>query len=218
MSDVVDTVRVLVVDDQPWVRVGLQELLGLEPGLEVAAALEGGEAALAWLAENRVDVALVDVRMPGMDGVELARRLKERGDPVRCVLLTTFEEEDLMVAGLEAGVDGYLLKDVSVEMLSRAIRRVARGERFIQPRVAETLAAALRRRPEPAPPPEALTPREREVLALLARSLSNKEIARALELTPGTVKVHVSSILAKLGARDRREAVARAVEAGALDD
>jgi DNA-binding NarL/FixJ family response regulator len=197
------SVRVLIVDDQPWVRVGLRELLGVQPGLSVVGVLESGEA-----------VVLMDVRMPGLGGIEAARRLKAAGGPP-VILLTTFEEEGDMVAGLQAGASGYLLKDSSVEGLRDAIERVARGERVVQPRVAEVLAAALERLGAGAEV-HSLTPREREILVLLAQDLSNKAVAARLRLTEGTVKVHVSNILGKLGVANRSEAVRLARAAGLL--
>ncbi|ADV67099.1 response regulator [Deinococcus maricopensis] len=212
-------IRVLVVDDQPWVRVGLRTLLDLEEGVSVAAEAASGEDAVAWVDAHPgdVDVVLMDVRMPGMGGVEATAQLRARsGPPV--VLLTTFEEEDAMVGGLQAGASGYLLKDVDVVTLRDTIVRVARGERYVQPRVAEVLADALsRERRGVTVTPERLTPRETEILALIARGLANKRIAQALTLTEGTVKVHVSNILGKLGATDRLDAVRVAREAGLLD-
>lgn len=201
----VEPIRVLVADDQPWVRVGLKTLLELEEGLSVVGECDSGEAVLEWLAANRADVVLLDIRMPGAGGIATAERLQN--SEVGVILLTTFEEEEDMIAGLRSGA-GYLLKDVSVEELVTAIVRTARGERVIQPRISEFLADRLaKRRVPPEPVAEKLTPRETEILALLARQLSNKRIAKALNLTEGTVKVHVSSILSKLGAADRGQAV-----------
>lgn len=221
MTESAHLVRVLVVDDQPWVRVGLRTLLDLEDGFEVVGVLERGEDALAWLDDRPrgADVVLLDVRMPGIGGIETARRLAQRSLGVGVLLLTTFEEEDDMVAGLQSGAAGYLLKDVSVETLVMAVRRVASGERYIQPRVSEALAEALQRkqRSESAPA-ERLTGREREVLALVASGLSNKRIAQALKLTEGTIKVHVSSILSKLQVQDRLGAVRRGVALGLLEE
>lgn len=210
-------VTVLVVDDQPWVRVGLATLLERDPRLQVVGNVESGEAALAFFEAASADVVLMDVRMPGMGGVRAASELQARRG-ARVILLTTFEEEDDMIAGLTSGVAGYLLKDVPIETLRDTVVRVARGERYVQPSVAEKLARALARRAEPTPlhEPDALTPRERDVLALIARGLANKRIASALNLSESTVKVHVSNVLAKLGARDRLEAVQLALSAGLL--
>ncbi|PYE55455.1 LuxR family two component transcriptional regulator [Deinococcus yavapaiensis KR-236] len=208
---------VLVVDDQPWVRVGLATLLERDARLKVIGDVESGEAALAFFEASRADVVLMDVRMPGMGGVRAASELRQRHG-ARVILLTTFEEEDDMIAGLTAGVAGYLLKDVPIETLRDTVVRVAGGERYVQPSVAEKLALALARRSEPTPThaPELLTRRERDVLALVARGLANKRIASALGLSESTVKVHVSNVLAKLGARDRLEAVQLALSSGLL--
>ncbi len=219
MADVAEPntpITLLIVDDQPWVRVGLETLLNRGNSLAVLGAVDSGEAALAWFGHRRADVVLMDVRMPGMGGVRAAGELQARFG-ARVMLLTTFEDEVDMVAGLTAGVAGYLLKDVSVQTLRDAIVRVARGERYVQPSVAHKLAEALAVRVSQAPSPsEGLTPREREVLALIARGLANKRIAGALSLSESTVKVHVSNILAKLGARDRLEAVQLAMSLGLL--
>ncbi|MBB6097575.1 DNA-binding NarL/FixJ family response regulator [Deinobacterium chartae] len=212
-------VRVLVVDDQPWVRVGLSTLLGLEEGIEVIGEADSGEAALEKLGSGlETDVVLMDIRMPGMGGIEATRQLRARHPDLGVVLLTTFEEEEDMVAGLQAGASGYLLKDVSVETLRSTIERVAQGERYIQPRVAQFLADALaRKRSSPEVQPERLTPREVEIVSLIAKGLPNKRIAQALSLTEGTVKVHVSNILSKLGAADRLEAARIALDAGLIE-
>ncbi len=211
------TVRVLVVDDQPWVRVGLRELLNVQLDVRVVGEAESGGAALTWLEEGRCDVVLMDVRMPGLGGIEAARQLALRGGPP-VVLLTTFEDTAEMIAGLQAGAHGYLLKDTSIEALTDAIRRVARGERVVQPRVADVLAEALAQRTAQAQVVGTLTPREAEVLALLARGLSNKRLASTLGVSAGTVKVHVSNLLAKLKVTDRAEAVRAARQAGLLPD
>ena len=218
MGEPAETTRLVVVDDQPWVRVGLETLLNLQTGLEVVAALESGEALLAWLEHSKADVVLLDVRMPGLGGIETARRLKKRYPKLPVLLLTTFEDEDDMVAGLRVGVSGYVLKDVSVEVLTTAVTRLGRGERFIHPRVSEVLAEALEHAQQPpAILLDKLTPRETEVLTLIARDLSNKRIAEALAVSEGTIKVHVSSILSKLGVADRQDAVAKALQVGLLD-
>ena len=217
MGEPAETIRLVVVDDQPWVRVGLETLLNLEPGLEVVAVLESGEALLAWLEHSKADVVLLDVRMPGLGGIETARRLKKRYPKLPVLLLTTFEDEADMVAGLRVGVSGYVLKDVSVEVLRAAVTRLSQGERYIHPRVSEVLAEALEQAQQPpAVLLDKLTPRETEVLALVAKALSNKRIAEALAVSEGTVKVHVSSILSKLGVADRQSAVATALQLGLL--
>nr|WP_246351096.1 response regulator transcription factor [Deinobacterium chartae] len=194
-------------------------MLGLEEGIEVIGEADSGEAALEKLGSGlETDVVLMDIRMPGMGGIEATRQLRARHPDLGVVLLTTFEEEEDMVAGLQAGASGYLLKDVSVETLRSTIERVAQGERYIQPRVAQFLADALaRKRSSPEVQPERLTPREVEIVSLIAKGLPNKRIAQALSLTEGTVKVHVSNILSKLGAADRLEAARIALDAGLIE-
>lgn len=185
MDSLTTTIRLVIVDDQPWVRHGLQGLLCLEPDFEILAAFANGESLLEWLGSNSTDVVLMDVRMPGLGGIETVQRLPR---PIPVLLLTTFEQDEDMVAGLASGAMGYVLKDISLEQLTTAIRRVAGGERYIQPRVAEVLAHALKRERQQAIQLINLTTRETEVLRLMAQNLSNKRIAKALNLSEGTVK------------------------------
>lgn len=200
-------IRVLLVDDQPLVRAGLRALLGAEPDLEIVGEAKGGPEALTWLEEQQADVVLLDIRMPGLSGVDVTRRLSGRPSP-RVILLTTFDDERDIAAGLAAGAQGFLLKDASGEEIAAAIRRVMKGERYIQPVVAQTLREILAYQgPLAAAPHEPLTPRELEVLALIARGMSNKRIASSLAISDNTVKVHVARILAKLGAADRLAAL-----------
>ena len=196
--------------------MGLKTLLSLKERLEVVAELERGEELIIWLDEHTADVVLLDIRMPGLGGIETARCLREKHPELAIILLTTFEEENNMVAGLRIGVSGYLLKDVSVETLVAAIERVAQGERYIHPRVSEVLAEALEGKRHTEILVDKLTPRETEVLALITNDLSNKRIAEALGLSEATVKAHISSILSKLNVSDRRGAVAKAVELSML--
>ncbi len=214
-------IRVLLVDDQRLMREGLRILLELEPDLEVVGEAGDGQAALAAYAALRPDVVLMDVRMPGMDGVEATRRLRERWPEARVIILTTFDNDEYVFEGLRAGALGYLLKDVSGQELAEAVRTVAAGGALIEPSVARKVLAEFARLAPPARPIEAglstpLSEREREVLRLLALGLTNREIATRLHLAEGTVKNYVTSILQKLGVRDRTQAALRAREMGLL--
>lgn len=214
-----EPIRVLLVDDQKLMRQGLRVLLELEPDLEVAGEAEDGQEALEAYARLEPDVVLMDIRMPGMDGVEATWRLRERWPEARVVILTTFDDDEYIFEGLRAGALGYLLKDVSGEELAEAVRTVAEGGALIEPSVARKVVAEFARLAPPARPPEEglpepLTEREREVVELLASGLTNREIAARLHLAEGTVKNYVSSILQKLGVRDRTQAAVRARELG----
>jgi len=225
-----EPIRVLLVDDQTLLRQSFERLLELErPGLRVVATAADGQEAVAAVerlaAEGHAPhVVLMDVRMPRLDGVEATRQITARWPEVRIVMLTTFDDEEYIVEGLRAGAKGYLLKDASSEQLVQAIRAVRRGESPLQPSVAAKLVARIARSQESAPPPapapaypqttgssagmplDDLTEREREILRLLAKGESNREIGEALFITEGTVKNHVSNILSKLGLRDRTQA------------
>ncbi len=214
-------IRVLLVDDQRLMRDGLRVLLELEPDLEVVGEAEDGETALEAYAALQPDVVLMDIRMPGMDGVEATRRIRERWPEARVIILTTFDDDAYVFEGLRAGALGYLLKDVSGGELAGAIRVVAAGGALIQPTVARKVVAEFARLAPPARPvgdglPEPLSEREQEVLRLLARGLTNREIAAHLCLAEGTVKNYVTSILQKLGVRDRTQAALRARDIGLL--
>ena len=216
-----ELIRVLLVDDQKLMREGLRVLLEMEPDLEVVGEAEDGQAALAAYAEHQPDVVLMDIRMPGMDGVEATRRLRERWPDARVIILTTFDDDEYVFEGLRAGALGYLLKDVSGHELAEAVRTVAGGGALIEPSVARKVVAEFARLAPPARPPDAglaepLTEREQEILHLLAQGLSNREIAQQLFLAEGTVKNYVTSILQKLGVRDRTQAALRARELGLL--
>ncbi len=216
-----DSIRVLLVDDQRLLREGLRILLELEPDLEIVGEAEEGQGALSAYAELRPQVVLMDVRMPGMDGVEATRRLRDRWPEARVIILTTFDDDEYVFEGLRAGACGYLLKDVSGRDLAAAIRTVAAGGVLIEPSVARKVVDEFARL---APPhrsageglPEPLSEREQEILVLLAQGLSNREISEHLVLAPGTVKNYVTTILQKLGARDRTQAALRAHELGLL--
>jgi DNA-binding NarL/FixJ family response regulator len=216
-----DKIRVLLVDDQRLMREGLRTLLELEPDLQVASEAGDGQAALDAYARLEPDVVLMDVRMPGMDGVEATRRLLERWPGARVVILTTFDDDASVFEGLRAGALGYLLKDVSGQELAEAVRTVAGGGALIEPSVARRVLAEFARLAPPARPPdtglaEPFSEREREVVRLLAAGLSNREIGERLCLAEGTVKNYVTSILQKLGARDRTQAALRAREMGLI--
>jgi DNA-binding NarL/FixJ family response regulator len=216
-----DEIRILLVDDQRLMREGLRILLELESDLRIAGEAEDGEAALAAYEELRPDVVLMDVRMPGMDGVEATWRLRERWPEARIVILTTFDDDEYVFEGLRAGALGYLLKDVSGHDLAEAVRTVAAGGALIDPSVARKVVAEFARVAPPARAPDAgldepLSEREQEVLNLLAHGHSNREIAGQLCLAEGTVKNYVTAILQKLGARDRTQAAIRARELGLL--
>ena len=214
-----DLVRVLLVDDQKLMREGLRILLELEPNLEVAGEAADGQAAIESYSALQPDVVLMDIRMPGMDGVEATWRLRERWPQARVIILTTFDDDEYVFEGLRAGALGYLLKDVSGQELAEAVRTVAAGGALVEPSVARKVLAEFSRLAPPARSageglPEPLTQREREVLQLLARGLRNREIAERLTLAEGTVKNHVTNILQKLGVRDRTQAAVRARDLG----
>ena len=216
-----DPIRILLVDDQRLMREGLRILLELEADLKVVGEAENGEAALEVYAVLHPDVVLMDVRMPGMDGVETTWRLRERWPEARVIILTTFDDDEYVFEGLRAGALGYLLKDVSGHDLAEAVRTVAVGGALIEPSVARKVVAEFARLARPARPPETglpepLSDRERDILRLLAQGLSNREIATRLSLAQGTVKNYVTNILQKLGARDRTQAALRARELGVI--
>ena len=216
-----EQIRILLVDDQRLMREGLRILLELEPDLEIAGEATNGQEALDSYAEIEPDVVLMDVRMPGMDGVEATWRLRERWPSARVVILTTFDDDEYVFEGLRAGARGYLLKDVSGHDLADAVRTVAAGGALIEPSVARRVVAEFARMAPPIRKPddglaEPLLEREREILRLMAQGLTNREIADRLSLAQGTVKNYVTTILQKLGARDRTQAALRARELGML--
>jgi len=216
-----EKIRVLLVDDQRLMREGLRTLLELEPDLQVAGEAGDGQAALDAYAALAPDVVLMDIRMPGMDGVEATRRMRERWPAARVIILTTFDDDASLFEGLRAGALGYLLKDVSGHDLAAAVRTVAGGGALIEPSVAGRVLAEFARLAPPARPPDAglaepFSEREKEIVRLLAAGLSNREIGDRLCLAEGTVKNYVTSILTKLGARDRTQAALRAREMGLI--
>ncbi|HEY4027697.1 MAG TPA: response regulator transcription factor [Candidatus Dormibacteraeota bacterium] len=211
--------RVVIADDQALVRVGFRLILETEEGIEVVAEAADGEEAIRAVRRLRPDVVLMDVRMPGLDGLEATRRIL-RGEGVRCrvIMLTTFDADEYVYAALEAGASGFLLKDVSPEHLVMAVQMVAAGDALLAPSITRRLIERFVHRDHAATvaPRElsALTAREREVLTLMARGLSNAELAERLHLSEATVKTHVARILSKLELRDRVQAVVVAYETG----
>ncbi|MGY1621376.1 response regulator [Geodermatophilus sp. SYSU D00965] len=212
------TIRVVLVDDQAMVRTGLRMVLAAEPDIEVVGEAADGAAGVQVVTDTRPDVVLLDVRMPGMDGLEAGRRIVAADLPTRVVVLTTFDEDEYVAAALRAGVSGFLLKVAPPEDLVAAVRTVAAGHGLLDPavtlRVIESFAAAPAPDPARAGALAQLTERETDVLALVAAGLSNAEIAARLYLGEATVKTHVSRVLLKLGLRDRVQAVAFAYESG----
>jgi DNA-binding NarL/FixJ family response regulator len=210
------TIKVLIADDQELVRAGFALIVDSRDDLEVVGEAADGAEAVALARERRPDVVLMDVRMPGVDGVEAARRLAAAGHPARIIMLTTFDLDEPVVAALRAGASGFLLKDIRPDELAQAIRLVARGEALLAPTVTRRLLDRFAAAPPPGRSPrlDVLSEREREVLTLVARALSNDEIAAELHLSRATVKTHLSAILTKLGLRDRVQAVVVAYETG----
>lgn len=212
-------IRVLLVDDQALFREGLRTLLSVQPGLEVVGEAGNGEEAVRLAAALRPDVVLMDLHMPVLDGVAATRRLCESWPDCRVIVLTTFDDDEYVFEGLRAGAVGYLLKDVPSDKLVEAIKATAHGESFLQPSVAAKVVAEFARMAERAPSRseslvESLSDREVEVLRLVATGKTNREIASALVIAEGTVKNHVTSILGKLGVRDRTQAALKARDLG----
>lgn len=227
-------IKVLLVDDQTLIRQGIRMLLGTEADIEVVGEAANGREALAQIEALRPDVILMDVRMPEMDGVSATRAAAARWPDKGVIILTTFDDEEYIFEGLKAGARGYLLKDISSEEMAEAVRVVARGGALIQPSITRKVLSEFTRLagtpPGPAQPAggpaasraapgaldEALTERELDVLKAIAAGLSNREIAERLVITEGTVKNHVSNLIAKLNVRDRTQALLKAQELGLL--
>jgi DNA-binding NarL/FixJ family response regulator len=199
-------IRVLLADDQRVVREGLGTLLGLLDGITLVGTAADGEEAVALAARLDPDVVLMDLRMPRCDGIEAIRRLAERGDRPRAIALTTYADDASVLGALRAGARGYLTKDAGADQIRAAVEAVARGEAALDPAVQHHVVAALSA-PVESSLPDGLTPREAEVLALIAEGLTNAEIASRLVVSAATVKTHVNHIFAKTGARDRAQAV-----------
>jgi len=212
------SIRVVLVDDEAMVRVGLRMVLSAEDDLDVVGEAADGGAAVGVVEATGPDVVLMDVRMPQVDGIEGARRVLAAAPEVKVVMLTTFDEDEYVESALRAGVSGFLLKVAPPERLVEAVRTVASGGGLLDPavtvRVIETFASTSPLRTQRAERLDALTERERDVLRLIGRGLSNAEIAAELYLGETTVKTHVSNVLAKLGVRDRVQAVVAAYETG----
>ena len=209
---------VLIADDQALVRVGLRKIINSEPGLEVLGEAGDGEAAVAAARRLRPDVVLMDIRMPVLDGIEATRRIVGPQPDTRVLILTTFGLDEYVYEALRAGASGFMLKDAPPEDIVDAVRIVARGEALLAPAVTRAVVEAFARQPSLAPRPSEvltrLTPRERDVLDLLVRGLSNPEICRELGISEATAKTHVARVLQKLDVRDRVQAVIYAYEKG----
>ena len=215
------TIRVLIADDEDMVRAGFRLVLAREADIEVAGEAVDGRQAVTEAARLSPDVVLMDIRMPLMDGIEATRQIAAADNGVRVVVLTTFDEDAYVYGALQAGASGFLLKYAPADDLLAAIRVVASGEAMLAPSVTRRLIEQFARRAPKVAAAEqiaALSPREREVLLLVARGLTNSEIADTLVVTPATVKTHVAHLLEKLGVRDRVQATALAYESGAMDD
>ncbi|MEO1060328.1 MAG: response regulator transcription factor [Actinomycetota bacterium] len=214
------TIRVVVVDDQELVRDGLTLIVDAQPDMEVVGAAEDGAAAIELVVSTQVDVVLMDIRMPGVDGIAATERITDRDDAPRVVLLTTFDLDEYVFDGLRAGASGFLLKDAPRALLLDALRTVAAGESLLAPSVTTSLIEEFCRRPagydRAGERLDELTDREHEVLVLMATGRSNGEIAEELILGEATVKTHVGNVLMKLGVRDRVQAVIHAYETGVV--
>ncbi|MDQ2713970.1 MAG: response regulator transcription factor [Chloroflexota bacterium] len=221
MSEGVHPIRLLIADDHPIVRTGLRLMLQAANAFTLVGEAVNGVEALRLAGELQPDVVLMDLRMPGMDGIEAIRRLRGTWPHIAVIILTTYDEDDLVIRGLQAGACGYLLKDTDLDILLDAIRVAARGERLVQPEILERLLAQAARSLEassagPRLKGAELTAREQEVLAHVARGERSKEIALHLGLTERTIKAYLSTIYAKLGVDSRAAAVAIALEQGLL--
>jgi DNA-binding NarL/FixJ family response regulator len=207
-----NTIRVLLADDQILFREALHTLLSVQTGIEVIAEAGTGHEAITLALRHRPQVILMDVQMPGLDGVAAARRLKTELPDCRVILLTTFDDDEYVFEGLRAGAIGYLLKDVPAKRLVEAIEAAVRGETFLHPSITAKIVAEVTRQTQPAAPPlvEPLTAREIEILRLMAKGQNNREIAETLVITEGTVKNHITNILGKLEVRDRTQAILKA--------
>jgi DNA-binding NarL/FixJ family response regulator len=211
------TVRVVLTDDQPLVRAGLRVLIADTPDLEVVGEAGTGTEAVQLVAEFQPDVVVMDIRMPGMDGIEATRIIAAEHQTTRVIVLTTFDDDDYVYGALRAGASGFLVKDMALDDILAAIRVVAAGDALIAPSVTRRLIAQFAGPPQPPPPRreiDGITEREREVLTMIGRGLSNAEIAASLFISAATAKAHVARLLVKLGARDRVQLVIAAYEAG----
>lgn len=215
-----DPIRILIVDDQALFREGLRTLITVQPEFEVVAEAGNGEEAVQLVSMLKPDIVLMDLRMPVMDGVAATHRIHLDQPDVKVIVLTTFDDDENVFEGLRAGAVGYLLKDVSSTKLFEAIHAAAKGEYFLLPSITAKIVSELKRVSQPSSVPQEiidpLSSRELEILWLVSEGLSNKEIAEKLVIAEGTVKNHLSSILAKLSARDRMQAVVIAKKIGLI--
>jgi DNA-binding NarL/FixJ family response regulator len=211
------TIQVILADDQPLIRAGLRRLIEQTPGIDVAGEAGTGAEAVQLTRDTGPDVVIMDIRMPGMDGIEATQIITASDTHARVLMLTTFDDDDYVYGALHAGASGFLVKDMALDDILTAIRVVAAGDAIIAPGVTRRLIAQFTSQPRPSRRPRELTEitdREREVLRLVGLGMSNAEIAAALYITTGTAKTHVARLLAKLGARDRVQLVITAHETG----
>jgi DNA-binding NarL/FixJ family response regulator len=212
-------IKVMLVDDQNLVRKGVRSLLELSKEIEVIAEAVDGAEAIRTIPENQPDVVLLDMRMPGLSGLDVLKELSKADKLPPTIILTTFDDHELVLAGIKAGARGYLLKDVSLAELVNAVKTVAEGGSIVKPAVTQRLLKGLENLQTDfysLDQPDPLTERETEILRLMAGGYSNKEIANSLGVAEGTVKNHVSNILSKMGVRDRTRAVLKAFELGQI--
>lgn len=212
-------IKVMLVDDQNLVRKGVRSLLELSEEIEVIAEAADGAEASRTIPENQPDVVLLDMRMPGLSGLDVLKELSRADKLPPTIILTTFDDHELVLAGIKAGARGYLLKDVSLAELVNAVKTVAEGGSIVKPAVTQRLLKGLENLQTDfysLEQPDPLTERETEILRLMAGGYSNKEIAKSLGVAEGTVKNHVSNILSKMGVRDRTRAVLKAFELGQI--
>lgn len=203
------SIRILIVDDHPVVRAGLTSMLATQPGLEVADSVSSGEEALDMLERQRLDIVLLDLRMPGMNGIDTLLAIKRKAIPVHVIVLTSYETDEDIYRAINAGAEGYLLKNASLREMVEAIRAVRAGNRYIPRRIASRLAERMTR--------SNLTARELEILKILTKGLTNKQIASALGISDNTVRNHINSIIEKLEVSDRTEASTTAIQRGIVD-
>ena len=212
-------IKVMLAEDQNLVRQGLRSLLELSDSVTVVGEVEDGSEVIDGLSRYKPDVLLIDIRMPKMTGIEALQAMQEKGIHIPAIILTTFDDHQLVLEGMKAGAKGFLLKDVSLDSLVNTIEKVYQGESLVQPAITERIMkglSSLATTQELDTPVEELSPKELEVLRLMAGGYSNKEISGAIHKSEGTVKNQVSSILVKLGVRDRTQAVLRAINLGLL--
>jgi len=202
-------IRILIVDDHPVVRIGLTSMLSTQENFAVVGAASTGEEALALLAQSAPDIMLLDLRMPGMNGLDVLHAIHDGGSPPRVIVLTSFETDEDVYRAVQAGAHGYLLKSTMQNEMIAAIRSVAAGKRHIPPRIASRLAQRMSR--------PALTGRELEILQMLAKGLTNKEIGTVFQISGNTARNHVNNIIEKLEVSDRTEAVSIAIQQGLID-